>query len=68
MTDGAQQALRRIMETCSQTTCFALACNTSDKVRAPSVLARSPPLHQADQRPDPYKVNERDREGEGAVH
>lgn len=35
MTEGAQQALRRIMELYSQTTRFALACNNSEKVIAP---------------------------------
>ncbi|PIO71893.1 replication factor C small subunit domain protein, partial [Teladorsagia circumcincta] len=32
MTEGAQQALRRIMENYSETTRFALACNQSDKI------------------------------------
>lgn len=32
MTDGAQQALRRIMEKYASTTRFVLACNQSDKV------------------------------------
>lgn len=32
MTEGAQQALRRIMENYSSTTRFMLACNQSDKV------------------------------------
>lgn len=32
MTTGAQQALRRTMELYSNTTRFALACNTSTKV------------------------------------
>lgn len=32
MTQGAQQALRRTMEIYSNTTRFALACNTSTKV------------------------------------
>jgi replication factor C subunit 2/4 len=32
MTEGAQQALRRIMEQYSSTTRFVLACNQSDKV------------------------------------
>lgn len=32
MTEGAQQALRRIMENYSATTRFVLACNQSDKV------------------------------------
>lgn len=32
MTEGAQQALRRIMEVYSSTTRFAFACNQSDKI------------------------------------
>jgi DNA polymerase III delta prime subunit len=32
MTEGAQQALRRIMELYSKTTRFALACNASDQI------------------------------------
>jgi len=32
MTEGAQQAMRRIMEMFSKTTRFALACNTSEKI------------------------------------
>lgn len=36
--------------------------------RAHSVPLRSPPLHKADRCPGPHQVNERDREGECALH
>lgn len=40
MTTGAQQALRRTMEIYSNTTRFALACNTSTKVHTQPQTAR----------------------------
>merc|ERR1712216_1054689 len=67
MTTAAQQAMRRTMEIYSATTRFALACNTSEKVRADSVEVRHRAFSEIVRRTSVEAVDARGGGGEGAV-